>query len=365
MRLFFSAQGLKPRLFKGICGTAEAVPFPKHFGNSNLGASPNRLSRRLATVFALFVFCFSAAAWADTERGIMVRDAQLFVSPDPNSQKLNKVGRGREVAIIEKSHDFIKVLANIEGSDEAMNSDRIEGLSVTGWMLDKGVVRASTPNGDKVLFGEAVDSEAEASRRQGRRGAAHDAMRLYYRTAEYFPKSPLAGEAMWRSADIRWQLDKAGVQSRPSAKEREAYLRGQIDENYMKEVQKKFPGTKWADLAAYNRLDNKVCGEWQGLPKCPESESEMFEKYVKEHPQSPKAAEALYEAAWRQGALVDIYKTRDEKGKAEIAKQKSLGLCQTIIIQYAQQTSGDWPERAQRLQYLLKQGVPIYGTLID
>ena len=62
-----------------------------------------------------------------------------------------------------------------------------EERTVTGWVLDKGVVRASTPNGDKILFGEAVDSEDQASRRHGRNGAAQDAMRLYYRVCRIFP----------------------------------------------------------------------------------------------------------------------------------------------------------------------------------
>jgi len=87
----------------------------------------------------------------------------------------------------------------------------------------QSVIRASTPNGDKILYGEAVDSEDQASQRRGRRGAAQDAMRLYYAVAETFPKSPLAAEAMYRSADIRWQIEKTDVSVRPSAREREAF----------------------------------------------------------------------------------------------------------------------------------------------
>ncbi len=50
-------------------------------------------------------------------------------------------------------------------------------------------------------------------------------MRLYYAVFEDFPSSPLAGEAIYRSADIRWQIEKADVMSRPSAKEQDAFLR--------------------------------------------------------------------------------------------------------------------------------------------
>ena len=98
--------------------------------------------------------------------------------------------------------------------------------------------------------------------------------------------------------------------------------RSEIDEDLMKEVEKKYPHTKWSDLAAYNLLDNKICGQWKGETKCPEKESEMYERYAREHPQSPKAAEALYNAAWRQAALVDMYKEQHQADKAEKAKRK-------------------------------------------
>src|SRR5207245_3868474 len=124
------------------------------------------------------------------------------------------IERGREVIVLENGHDWLHVEANIT-----------EERTLTGWIVNKGVVSASTANGDKILYGEAADAEDQASQRRGRRGAAQDAMRLYYRVADYFPKSPLAGKAIYRSADIRWQIEKSDVSARPSAKEREAFLR--------------------------------------------------------------------------------------------------------------------------------------------
>jgi hypothetical protein len=275
--------------------------------------------------------------------------AQIYLSPDTSSAKLAEMDRGREVIVLEVSREWLHVEANLS-----------EERTVTGWMLDQGVVRASTPNGDKILFGEAVDSEDQASRRRGRNGAAQDAMRLYYRTAEYFPASPLAGEAMYRSADIRWQLEKSDVGSRPSSREREAFLREGMEEKYMKEVIKKFPGTKWADLAAFHLIDNKLCGDWQGSSKCPVKESEIYEKYAAEHPQSPTAAEALYDAAWRQSALIEIYKTEEEPKKSEEAKARAVALAERAA---SQSNAGDWGARAQRLLYLIQQGVPTYGNV--
>jgi len=170
---------------------------------------------RLLASTLLSSFAFAAAA--PGERAIMVREAKIYISPDTSAQSIGTVGRGREVAIIEKSHDYLSVFANVESASQELSQP---GRDITGWIRDSGVIRTSTPNGDKILFGEASESEAEATRRHGRRGAGQDAMRLYYRMAEYFPTSPLAGESLWRAADIRWQLEKEEIRLRPSAKER-------------------------------------------------------------------------------------------------------------------------------------------------
>ena len=240
----------------------------------------------------LLIILFTSAGFA-AERGRLVRVGNLYLSPDPSSAKLADVERGREVVILETSREWLHVTANVT-----------EERTVTGWMLDKGVVRTSTPDGDKILFGEAVDSEDQASQRNGRRYAAQDALRLYGEVAELFPRSPLAGEAMYRSADIRWQIEKTDVMSLPSAKQQESYLRKGMNEDYFKKVTKKFPNTKWAYLAAFHFIDNKLCGDWQGQSKCPAKEAEIYEKYAAEYPQSPAAAEALFQAAYRWSALI-------------------------------------------------------------
>jgi hypothetical protein len=236
-----------------------------------------------------------------------------------------------------------------------------EGLvypkEVSGWVDGRFVITPSIANGDQIIFGEAQDSEHASEDRNGRKHAGEDAARLYYRLYEYFPTSPLAGEALWHAADLRWQLEKAGVFSRPSAREMSPDARSEIDEDLMKEVEKKFPRTKWSDLAAYSLLDNKICGNWKGEPKCPEKESELYEHYAHEHLQSPKAAEALYNAAWRQAALVDIYKDQRQGDKAEKARRKAIEIAQVISGKYP---DGDWKPRAAQLIYALQQGLATY-----
>jgi hypothetical protein len=311
----------------------------------------------LAAVIAVAMPAFAAPA----ERAIVLRQAQLYLSPDAQSQKLAELGRGREVAIIEKSNNWVHVVANTAGGIEGMDAE--DAKTITGWMIDKGVVRTSTPNGDQILFGEGVDSEAQAERRGGRRDAAQDAMRLYARLAEYFPNSPRAGEAMYRAADIRWQLEKADLMSRPSYRRgADPNLRTKMTEDYMRQVEHKFSHTKWSDLAAWDMLDNKLCGEWQGASKCPDKEADAYENYAKDHPDSPKLAEALYEAAWRRAALVEIYKTENDQKKSAESRSRAQALTQRIVSQFGQT---DWAPRAAALLYKLDQGIPTFGNAIE
>ncbi len=303
------------------------------------------LRLKAATTIILF---FAISASADVIRAAPIHVAPIFVAPDTTSAKLADVDRGRELVFLETSGDWVKVEA-------ALTDQRL----VTGWMQNKGLVQSSTPEGDKILFGEAVDSEDQASTRNGRRYAAQDAMRLYAEIYEIFPNSPIAGEALYRSADIRWQIEKADVMSLPSAKEQDAYLRRGMNEDYFKKVMKKFPNTKWAYLSAFHLIDNKLCGDWQGQSKCPQKEAEIYENYAKDYPQSPAVTEALYDASYRWAALIEIYKTEDEAKKSDEAKGRAMTIAQKAIAQGGQ---SDWAARAQRLLYMVQQGIPAYGN---
>jgi hypothetical protein len=229
-------------------------------------------------------------------------------------------------------------------------------------MLDQGIICASTPNGDQVMFGEAVDSEHQASSRGGRKGAADDAKRLYYRVSEYFPNSPLAGEALYRAADIQWQLDKEDSSTKRSSKNEKPGDRLPINEDLMKRVEKKFPGTKWADMAAFRRLDNKLCGDWNMEAKCPEKEAELYEKYAAEHPSSPSTPEALYDAAWRWAALVQIYPIDGKADKVGEAKEHATAIAKQLL---AKNASLDWNARAERLIYMVSNKIPTYGNNVQ
>ncbi len=312
------------------------------------------------TLFMLVLL--AGCAWAvGNERATVLRPANVYLSPDTASAKLAEAERGRELIVLESTRNWLHVEAML-GAARVQNGEDEEDVgqkTVTGWVQDRALVRTSTPNGDRILFGEAVDSEDQASRRGGRKGAAQDAARLYYRVYDYYPTSPIAGEALYRAADIRWQIEKADVATRPSSKQKEAFLREGMDEQLMKLVMKKFPGTKWSDLAAFHLIDNKLCGEWQGASKCPDKEADMYEKYANEHPQSPAAAEALYDAAYRRAALIQIYKTEDQAKKSDESKGRAIALAQKLVSQYPQ---GDWSARAQALLFMVQADVPTYGN---
>jgi hypothetical protein len=338
---------------------------PNSFVPKILPTTPSG-SKLLSVAAMALAALFSTVAVAQAPRGTLVREESIRISPSTDTAKLADTGRGYELVILDKSGAWAHVEAIIQDprreTDDEDDDEESSTKTITGWVLNKALVTNSTPDGDKIVFGEAAASEDEASRRRGRRDAAQDAMRLYYRVYDLFPNSPLAPEGLYRAADIRWQMDRNDVMTRPSARERDPYLRGQINEQWMKLVVKKFPGTKWADLAAFHQIDNKLCGDWQGASKCPEKEADIYEKYVKEHPQSPENAEALYDAAWRYAALIEIYKSEANQKKSDESKNRAISTAQKILSQYGQ---SDWAYRTQTLLFDVQQGVPTWGNATD
>src|ERR1039458_2592318 len=160
----------------------------------------------LSALLLPILLLLANAPLAAADHATVVREAIIYLSPDASSHKLVEAERGREIILLDKSHNWLQVeallgYANVPDPNFIEDEDA-DRKTVTGWILDVGIVWPSTPNGDRILFGSAVDSEEEGSRRHGRRGAAQDALRLYHRVYDLFPSSPLAGEALYRAADI-------------------------------------------------------------------------------------------------------------------------------------------------------------------
>jgi hypothetical protein len=300
----------------------------------------------------------------DAARATVVRPTPLYVQGDASSEKLATVTPGREMVIIERSSHWLRVYANTdietvrEQDVPAFSSDQATP-PISGWVEEKGVINSDTPQGDAILFGEAVSTEQAASEPHAPAGAAEDARRLYRMTASLFPQSARAPEAAWRSADIRWQLQKADASTLPSAHEKENYLRQLPDESEMKKIQKLYPGSKWADYAAYQMIDNKLCGDWQGSEKCPEKEASYYAKYADERPESPRAAEALYKAAWRLACAGDMWIADGDEKKAAEDRGYMQELTRRLTAKYPQT---DWAARGAGLVYKVQQQIAIYGS---
>lgn len=296
-------------------------------------------------------------------RATALRVTWLYVSASTEAQKVDRVQPGREMVVAEKSGDWLRVYANTDIEEEHTADQPIFDTNevtppISGWMQARGVVIESTPNGDQILMGAAADSESQANDPRGPVNAARTAHLLYRRLVEMFPNSPLDAEAAWRAADILWQIQKADASTRPSAKEQQAYLREQIDEDPLKHVMRDYPHTKQADYAAFELLDNKMCGDWQGQEKCPEKESEIYEKFAAEHPDGPRTAQALYLAIYRQAVLKDMYAADGNDKKSEDAHARARELAAKLKDKFPQ---SDYTARAAMLVFKLDQNIPVYG----
>ncbi|MGB6727024.1 MAG: hypothetical protein WBE74_14060 [Terracidiphilus sp.] len=298
-------------------------------------------------------------------RATPLRITWLYISPDTEAQKVSKVQIGREMVVAEKSGPWLRVYANtdieeLRGKDapEMQTDETTSPPPISGWVQAKGVVLDSTPNGDQILMGAAANEESLASDPKGPANAAQSARLLYRRLSEMFPNSPLTPEAAWRSADIEWQLEKADAASLPSAKERDPMMHEQLDEDELKKVIKFYPGTRWAALAAYDLIDNKLCGDWESSTKCPEGEAGLYEKYANDYPNGPRTAEALYQAIYRLAVLADMYTSNGDDHKADDARNHAREMAANLKQHFA---DSDYEYRAAVLVYKLDEGVPVFG----
>jgi outer membrane protein assembly factor BamD (BamD/ComL family) len=331
--------------------------------------------RVTAAVMAAVLICGAACAqkkpknalsgYDRSARATVVHPTIVYVTADDNASHIAEVTPGHEVVVIERNGAWVRVFANTDIPDEQADDTKPEFAEddnvtpASGWVKDKGILTPTTANGDAILFGMAANFEEDAMQPHAPKDAAEEAHLLYRRVADYYPDSPLAAEALYRSADVRWQIDKADIKTLPSAKEQEAYLRPQLYEGELQKVIKQYPGTKFAALAAYDEIDNKLCGDWQGLPKCPDMEAGLYEKYADRYPDSPKAAEALYKATYREGVLVEMYIVQDEKKRSDQAAASAVALAAELKQKYPQ---SDFAARAAAIAYRVQQQIPVYGS---
>ena len=301
-------------------------------------------------------------------RATALRITVLYVAPDTSSQKIDRVQIGRELVVAEKSGPWLRVYANTdiellrEDKDTPTFGTDDTPPPVSGWVEAKGIVIESTANGDQVLMGAAANQEVMASDPRGPANAATSARLLYERLVEMFPNSTLVPEAAWRAADDLWQVQKADAATRPSAKERDPDLHDQMDEDGLRKVIKQYPRTRQAALAAFELIDNKLCGDWQGAEKCPQRESGDYEKYAADYPDGPRTAQALYLAVYRQAVLKDMFGADGNDKKSEETHNHARELAARLKDKFPQT---DYAYRASALVFKLDQNVPVYGIDLE
>jgi hypothetical protein len=289
----------------------------------------------------------------------------IYVSASTESERVGKVQIGREMVVAGKSGDWLKVYANTD--IEEMQNERDAPMvgedstppPISGWARAKGIVEEDTPNGDLIVMGTAANEEALASDPRGPVNSAEAARLLYRRVIEMFPNSPLVAEAAWRSADIHWQLEKADNATLASNRERDPHLRPEMDDSDLKKVIKNNPRTRWAALAAFDLIDAKLCGQWEGRTECPVKEADVYLKYAEEYPDGPRTARALYEAIYRMAVLTNMYEGENNEGKSREAHQKASEIAGQLRARFA---DSEYAWRAGSLLYKLDQGIPVYGN---
>ena len=293
----------------------------------------------------------------------LIAPTDLYVAPTNSSSKLATLEPGREMVINEQNGDWLRVFANVDPPESmALEQPELPSANqptpISGWVPDRGLVTAATPNGDQILFGAAEAQEDAASETDPPPGAAMAARLLYQRVVEMFPQSRLVPEAIWRAADIRWQLQKAEVESLPSAEAQQSYLREQMDENEMRYLLHHYRHTRWAAMAAFAMLDNQLCGAWQGTEKCPEREADLYLHYAGEYPDSPRAPQALYNAAWREAAAGDMWQADGNPKRAAQDRHEATSIAAELEQKYPQSNEAF---RAATLAYKVAQGMAVYA----
>ena len=253
---------------------------------------------------------------------MLLHPANVYVAPDESSQRSALVGPGHEVVIAERSGPWVRVFANTDVKDAVDDRDEPEfndedPTPASGWIHDKGIVTPTTPNGDKILYGAAANYEFAASQPHARGGRGFGGAPDLPAGGDVFPRFAAGGGVGVAVCGYSVGRSTSATSRRFHRRRRRIRRFGRrCMRGEMKLVMKRFPGSPQAAKAAYEVIDNKLCGDWQGLPKCPEQESSLYEKYAEKNPAGPRTAEALYEATFRQGSLVAMYEVEENHKRA-------------------------------------------------
>lgn len=272
------------------------------------------------------------------QKAVATEAETIYLNPDTSSSRVGQVRPGMEVGIQGTSGDFVQVF-----------------LGVSGWMKNRGLARYADPQAPEVIFGAAAQLEDTAETQADDRQAATDAARLYFSIYNDFPASARAAEALYRGADIQWQVKMSEEPERRNPTERQF-----PDDSGLRRVISKFPDSPFAARAAYSLLvEHFTCGDWNQKPECVEKEVHTYQDYVKKYPRGPVAAEAAFDALYRQAIAWSLYQAsgpQHNAGKAE-SYQREVAVSAAALQQDYRGT--DWAARGAFLAFRVAQGTPL------
>ncbi|MGH9481614.1 MAG: hypothetical protein ACRD1L_05930 [Terriglobales bacterium] len=290
---------------------------------------------------ALALAAALGAQAAPLQKAVSLEPAAIYLGPDATSAKVGALRPGMDIGIQAVSGDFAQIFAGATG--------------ISGWIPNQGYARLDDPAAPEVIFGAAVNYENQAEDAAGEQQAANDAARLYFSIYSDFPAAARAAEALYRSAEIPWELKLSQEPRRRSPSERLF-----PDDSALRRVASKFPGTPWAARAQYQLLvEHFTCGDWVEKPECVEKEFNAYQDYVKKYPVSPVAAQAAYDALYRAAIAWTLYRApgaHHDDGKARnFARQVSSGADAMARLYPAT----DWTAQAALLAFKVDHNTPL------
>jgi len=88
-------------------------------------------------------------------------------------------------------------------------------------------------------------------------------------------------------------------------------------------------------------------------------ETGLYVKYAQQFADGPKAAEALYNAVYRQGVVVTMYLVQEDKKRSDEAAKRMQALAMDLKGRYPK---SEFAARGESLAFRVSQGIPIYGS---
>jgi len=267
---------------------------------------------------------------------------------------------------------------------------RVQTANTVGWLDEGLIVPLHAPAAPARLLVAARDTEEPPPSRYGQPPLLN-ALALYSRFLQFFPKSEYEGFALYRYGQLADRLaveatKKADQELRREAKRSDAALMGwkgldqykkwglkfspdhlggeyRYDGQVYARILKDHPRSAWADNAAYALLRLSRAIEWEGFPEGPLAELPKWQGFLRKYPESELAPLAQLEIGYLNRVLHEIYsyeKKFASPTKARKYRQAAVGVFGRIRRQYA---GTEFAAQAEKDLAELSQGRNVYLML--